>query len=563
MAYISNFITFELKLNSITYPLYIHFFNRRLHFKDLGVFVFFFISIIVLYGPGYQGMLIDDGVNAIQDLKQQGWQGLLTSYHFDSFYHVYYLVLFLLYKIFGLSPLGWFLFFGLCHSINAFLLFKLIRAITFSVIKRADLVALFSSLLFLWNPMAAENIVWAATAHYNISFMLLMGSSLLLIQNVVLHRSPSVWFYVLNLLALLSFELAFLFPFFFIALYFLLRKLGETNLPIIPFLLKAILPLFLFIVVYFVLLFFTKETLMPHAAQNTFYSMDASSILVKYIQNSLRLVLPTQFLPFKQREAAMLACNHIATALLIISAIISAILVAMYRKNQTAQWLFIFFLVSYLLFLAPFSTRALMYLFKYENIRYVYFASAFFYPILLLGAYFIHTRLLPWLFLVYSLGYFYLITQTVQDRRTSAIVYHRIVKDVPLPKKGEQLFLLNTPTYGSDWMLFWDLGRLPIALYCYRDLDTSIKIEQIISYNAISTKDSFEVKKVNDSCWNFRLLTNGSWLMRGSLGATSYSTNDYDCEVGEWGNVAIRFKQRLRSQQRLYYFDGRTYRELR
>ena len=77
------------------------------------VFFTCWLTTALVYYPAHNAMLIDDGVNAIQDIQQQGFKGLLHSYHFDSFYHGYYLILNVLYALFGLNATGWFFFFSL------------------------------------------------------------------------------------------------------------------------------------------------------------------------------------------------------------------------------------------------------------------------------------------------------------------------------------------------------------------------------------------------------------------------------------------------------------------
>lgn len=507
-------------------------------------------------------MLIDDGVNAIQDIQQQGFKGLLHSYHFDSFYHGYYLILNVLYALFGLNATGWFFFFSLMHALNCALLYKVIyRLLTTNRLSTHRLeISLFATLFFLLSPYNAETIVWAATTHYVVGLSILFYSMQWL-DSFLLKQSSSngyLLFLFLNVFALFTFELNFLSPFIYLLVYALYTSNKCTDIRFNTFVSRIVLPIVLAILIYLMLLYIDKGTLMLHNGKGATLLPPVQEIISQYGRHLSRLFSFSQYASIQWRERAYAACEH----WMIVSIVIVCMLTFFYywtrKKSIEASRLFLFFFVIGFIFILPFTRVYFVYIFKYENIRYTYFAAAFLFTGFVFFLFQIN-RLIRYIILtVYlSLCLFFTI-QTVHDKRESGIVYHRFIESFPATS-ATTIFLLNTPSFCNESYMFWDRSRLPIALSCYRHLDVSKQLEQVLFYNSISDKDTFKVKKINDSCWTFQLKADGSWLMNNYMGASDVENERFRCDVDEWGGYTLQFKKRLNDDEDIIYFNGQHF----
>jgi hypothetical protein len=530
----------------------------------VGWLVFFtcWLTTALVYYPAHDAMLIDDGVNAIQDIQQQGFSGLLHSYHFDSFYHGYYLILNVLYALFGLNATGWFFFFSLMHALNCALLYKVIyRLLTTNRLStHCSEISLFATLFFLLSPYNAENIVWAATTHYVVGLSILFYSMQWIDSFLLKHSSSNGYlvFLFLNVFALFTFELNFLSPFIYLLMYALYTRNKCTDIRFKTFVSRIILPIVLAILIYLMLLYIDKGTLMLHNGKGAILLPPVQEIIAQYGRHLIRLFSFSQYASIQWRERVYAACEHWMIVSLVIVCMLTFFYSLARKKSIEASRVFLFFFFIGFIFILPFTRVYFVYIFKYENIRYTYFAAAF----LLSGFVFFLfqiNRLIRYIILtVYlSLCLFFTI-QTVNDKRESGIVYHRFIESFPATS-ASKIFLLNTPSFCNESYMFWDRSRLPIALSCYRHLDVSNQLEQVLFYNSISDKDTFKVKKINDSCWTFQLKADGSWLMDNYMGASDVENERFRCDVDEWGGYKLQFKKRLNDNEDIIYFNGQHF----
>ncbi len=526
------------------------------------LFFTYWLITALLYYPAHDAMLIDDGVNAIQDIQKQGFKGLLHSYQFDSFYHGYYLILNILYALFGLNSTGWFFFFSLMHALNCTLLFKTVRRILNAnqLSIHSIEISIFSALFFLLSPYNAENIVWAATTHYVVGLSILLFS-LQWLDSFLLKQSTSkgyLIFLFLNVFALFTFELNFFSPFIYLLIYGLYAINNTTEIRFNKFVSRIVLPLVLGILIYLVLLYIDKGTIMLHDGKGARILPPVHEIISQYGRHLIRFFSFAQYAGIQWRERAYAACEHWMIVLPVILLILSVFYYKTRKSSIVASRVLFFFLFIGFFFILPFTRGYFVYIFKYENLRYSYFASAFLFTGFVFFLFQIN-RLLRYIFLIIYLSFFlFFVIQTVNDKRQSGIVYHRFIENFPATSSSK-IFLLNTPSFCNESYMFWDRSRLPIALSCYRHLDVSKQLEQVLFYNSISDKDTFEVKKINDSCWTFQLKADGSWLMNDYMGAGDFENERFICDVGEWGGYKLQFRKKPGADEDMIYFNGTNF----
>ena len=567
---ISVALSGSVACNGFTFQLCLPIMISIKHFliKDHSGKTFFFLAwliLILFYYPARNAMLIDDGINAIFDIQQQGSKGIVNSYGFDSFYHGYFIILNILYKLFNLNSTAWFLFFSAMHALNVTLLYKMLSRVLASngCAEQAQKIAFCAAFLFLLSPYSAENIVWAATAHYVVGLAILIFSMYWLdgfFKNEYSFKGY-LFFLFANVFYLLTFELSFLSPIVYVSLFSFYAINRSARISFQKFLLRLILPLGFSILLYFIFLYIHKGTFIPHNGKGSqlFSSLpETISQLGKYF---LKLFSFVHFADVRHRDLFYSACEKWYLVLIVLCLIFSLMFYIVKRKNGSLPAM-ILFIAFGILFLIPFTRTYFAFVFKYENLRYLYFASAFLFSSFVYFLFHLHAYIRYPILVVFAGLSVYFMIQTVNDKQQSANVYHRFIQHFPDVTK-KKVYLLNTPTWCNESYMFWDRSRLPIALFCYRGMETSGRLEQILFYNSMSDKDTFSVKRVDDSSWSFQLTANGSWLMNEYMGAASYENNTYRCEVGEWGSFMLRFKRRLYENEAVYYFNGSRFVKLR
>lgn len=507
-------------------------------------------------------MLIDDGLNAFETFID-GKYAWFSNYNYDSYYYIYFFLLRCFYELFGMHHLPWFLLFSFLQALNVSVYFYF-SLLFFQKIawqkKQSLLAAMATSLLFLFSPYNSENIIWAATLHYNISFLCLF---ICLIQLFLYANKVQEWtkhlffFYITFIISLFTFELSLFYPFIFIALVFLLKRTLATQLKK-TMLYFSIIPL-LFSIAYIFFLYYQKHTWVPHAQQSLLQHFRLIHTVEVGIQHWLKIIFGIHFLSFPWRDAFyQYSISPVGIGIFFFLLLVIFLLV--YKKNKKIFPYFIFILFASAICTAPFALRSFSTLFRYENMRYSYFSSAFLFLAITFFIFLLKKEIRYFILLLYLVFFLYTDVITINDKIKSGQVFENVIQHFPRIEKDTKYYLLNIPSYASETYLFWSDNRLAIALKCFtkKQFDYN-NIIPIMNYCSQGIHDSFKVKKINDSSYEFRLLSPGAWLMKGYLGALSYENEKYRCEIGEWGNYQLTFKKNLEANEKLYYFNGKTF----
>jgi hypothetical protein len=62
----------------------------------------------------------------------------------------------------------------------------------------------------------------------------------------------------------------------------------------------------------------------------------------------------------------------------------------------------------------------------------------------------------------------------------------------------------------------------------------SQRVTQIIAYNMEHNSDSINVEKISESEIKISFAQYGNWWWQKSVGASSFSTDEYEVRIGEW-----------------------------
>lgn len=535
-------------------------FIQHKHFKWIYLIACFAL-LFGIYYSGHEAMLIDDGISGIWEIKMEGLPGYWKSYGFENFYYGHYAIVAALYFLFGLNSLGWFLFFIAMHALNASLIFvvckKLFSNITATT--EASIMAIFNSLLFLLSPYQSENIIWAATSHYNITLFILLLSIYCLMHKIEGKKTFSIFFlHLLFAIALLTLEISFLFPLVMFSLYMLFIFFKKNKLSYKDYGLKIVLPQFLLVMIYCAFHKYLFHTWIPHdrASNETIFSL--AHAITTLSQQMLKLFGFVHFLDFAKRENIYLSLLHWKKVLMVLILLFAMVSFFLYKKQKEKFYVGLFLVFAALLMYAPFMRLYFMYIARIENDRYNYFASVFLFPLFVFLIFQLH-KFIRYIVLFLYLGAFVVcLFPVISARKHSARLHQQYLKQLPIGHSVGKLYLLNVPASCKDTYLFRAEGRLGIAYQTIYAQDIFKRVEQVAWYNAQGENDLFEVKKINDSSFHMQIKTNGSWWMQESMGAVNRETDEYSFELDAWGGYLITFKKPLNKEDQVaYYSEGK------
>ena len=521
--------------------------------------------VFIMYYPSHGAMLIDDGISGLWEMQQQGLKGFLNSYGTDGLYYGHYIILGLIYAVFGLNPLGWFIVFAVWHAFNTLLLFQTMKKLlhSFELEENVVWVALCSAVLFLVSPYHAENILWAATSHYAFAMsVLLISLQAVLDYSQRGHFAMPLWVYILLFaLSLFTLEISFLFPLIIFMLFVMLAIIGNSYLTIKDYLLKILLPQIVLVIGYLGLYKLRSGRWLPHDRAGVDVEFSLQHMVTTLIQQLMKLFGFIHQFDYNLRDKVYGYALHWKVSAGVLVIMILVLLVWLFVKNRRLFFAGVFTLLSGLLLYAPFVRVYFVYLMRFENDRYTYFASAFLLAFFVVVLFSFHKVVRGIFFIGFAALSVYFIFPAVKSKAESGKLHATFLQKLPDNITGD-IYIMNVPVYCQESYMFRSKDRFPIAYQAHYGRNLFSKLKPILWYNAMTAKDTFIANKINDSVFDFGLKTNGSWLWYEREGASSYETDDYKVNIGEWGNYTLVMKHPLRKEDAMLWFDGTRFKNL-
>jgi hypothetical protein len=524
-----------------------------------GLCVFYFLFIFLFYYSGHTAILMDDATLAIYELKNAGIKGFMNSYNTDAFYYGHYAVIALFYFLFGMKPLGWFFMFSILHAANSTLLYcfiKKVLSVSFEE-EKSNMISFFTSILFLVSCYQSENILWAATSHYAICLCIFLMLSIALCNFFKQDEIPIAWTFGVFSFSLLTLEISFLFPTFFLFLFLFFKIQQKPIISFSVFFKRILFPQCLIMIVYCVFHFLKWNRFLP-ASHSGESNMDLKPQLVYLMQSTIKLFAFASYVKSSIREKTYLFCAS-NWGLLLFTLLFIITIGYIFSTRKPSRYPILLFLVGYLLLFLPFTRGYFVTIFRLENDRYCYFPSLFFFPILCLILNEFFQKIVLCFVLCFCSLSIYFSYQNMMARQASGKLNSMYLSNFNIATDSVT-YLLNIPVSCKDAYMYRGKDRLMQALFCKygKHIDTS-SLVGIAWYNAQSDTDSFKVKKTSDSSWQIQLTADGSWWWFESSGATDYETDTYNFKVKEWGAYEIRFKRKLKQNERILLFQRNAF----
>ena len=523
----------------------------------------FWLCTILLYNTGHRSLLVDDALQGIWYMKYMGLKEFRDSFGYSGFYYGHFVVFKLIYSICGIDTLRWFLVFSFMHALNSMLLFsfcdQLYRGLDVRPKSSAGL-AFSGALLFLVSPYHSENILWGATSHYFVTLFLLLwiGKGILNYFTGVVTPLRLILLHLAFAFALVTLEISFLFPVIFYLLFLLFLWNRKTEIRHRSYILQIVLPQLGLIALYFLCLKLKYGYWIPYGREGKDVAVAFSYMITTLTQHLMKLWGFIHFTNYSTRSLIYGWALQWGWSLLFLLTLFSGTSLWLVKKSKQRLSVFWFFLFTGLILYAPFIRMYFMYLFRLEGNRYSYFSSAFLMPalIIIFSVFSIRIRIVL-TGLAIGLSLFF-IFPTVHSYRKAARLHSKFLNQFPDMLKG-RIFLLNVPYNCSDAYVFRETPRLTMALNLYKNGEWNNKVTIIAWYNAQTVSDAFAAARISENTYVIQQKTPGSWWMYEHLGATNYENDLYRFETGEGNSCTITFKQTLKPDDAVLFFNGKRF----
>lgn len=509
--------------------------NRK---KFLLLFLFYFVVVFVFYFPAQNAKFVNDTFYYLYEIETSGWKGILWSYHMIFLWHLPSLAYCILYKLFGLHWLGWHIVFCLIHSLNALLLFILLRRILQTNTIR---IAFIASFLFLLSPFQTEVVAWGGALHYLLILLFLLAGFIALLKYYDTNKVKYILYYHLLFACSLScFEQAFLYPFMY----------GLFTLLILPAIVNRkpakVLGLFLtrffsvnviFIAGYFILTKIIFGTWIAHYGAARHINISFKLLYGCFVNYNWKFLFFYRYLPLVSRQylkqAAIVDYTWITfTVLLFLSAFI--FLKKKYYATINGKR-FLFLCACYFLMLIPVLNLDQSFVFEIQSDRYGYIASAFFYPLLAFLVYRIFNRTV---FALFATGEIIicatLLINSVHLWHRSGDVAFSLLKSYPLTS-SQHAYILNLPDNYNGAYVFRNGFSEGLSLFHHSNFRPLVI--QVASVNIYSKQNETETKKLNDSTYVIRSTVAGKWYYYTGRGSYDYKKENYDVDFDDWNSA--------------------------
>jgi hypothetical protein len=506
---------------------------------------------------------VDDAIQGIWYMKFMGLREFRESFGYSGFYYGHFLIFKLIYSICGIDTLRWFLVFSFMHAINTLLLStffdKLLRALDFPRVTSGR-IALSASLLFLLSPYHSENIIWGATSHYFFTFFLL----LMICHGCIKYlqgfstKAGLVFMHLTFAFALVTLEISFLFPVVLGMLFLLFYINNKTNVPLRSYFLKLLLPQIALIVLYFLCLKWKFGYWIPYGREGKDAIVPLSYMITTLAQHLMKLFGFIHFTAYTTRASVYELAVHWKESLAVLLLLFAVLSFRFWKQSKAHMRVFWFFAMTGIIFFAPFIRVYFMYLFPIENNRYSYFASAFLLPAFTLFLYSFPSKIRNVVYVIVVGLFLYFIVPTVKSYQQAARLHSKYLNQFPDTITG-RMFILNVPYNCSNAYVFREAPRLTMALQILRQKDFENRLHPVAWYNAQTVSDAFAAARISENTYVIQQKTPGSWWMYEHLGATNYENDLYRFETGEGNSCTITFKQALKPDDAVLFFNGKRF----
>ncbi len=455
------------------------------------------------------------------------------------------------------------------HALNAFLSYKLFSQLLRPVTSRHfQSASFFGSVAFLLSPYQTEAVVWTACVHYLVTTGLLLSSWLLMLK--YFHNPRPIFvlpFYLLFLLSLFALEIALAFPLMlFIFMLFWPSAVFKTQSRARA-LAAFVLPLLFLTAVYFLLNKLLLGSWVGHYGASTHLNFSPALLASNFNKYVAKYLAFAQFFPYGTRRKIYSLLENNWIALLSFIFYLAAVLgfLSYQSKIRPDRKATIILFGLFALALSPVINLFFTDVILIEGDRMGYFASAFFYPCVILFLFSYLPKLKYILTASFILLNAYFLTSNTASWEQVAKVSSSLIEKFKW-QNASHVYILNIPdNYNVAYIFrsFDGYSALSEHLLLRRNIDVRGKITEVVNYNMATPADSVKVVAETKQKIRLEFAQWGNWFWRNGIGATSYRNEDFQFTPDEWGHSYTLTFDSVPSEGTVFIYQcGDEWREL-
>jgi hypothetical protein len=515
---------------------------------------FLIFSLIVFWNTKDYGF-VTDYLGWLIRYKEGGWKDILTCFGYPGLHQFFHFINYSLYKITNANIQAMGIIFICTHATVGYVSYRVFRLLLEQFdLEKSGIFALITGVLTTLSPYCVETITWDACYHY----MLCTGLTLLSLKYLIdWQRRPTASLLFLHLvffvLALLTIELALVAPGIFVIYSTIIGLHNSTYKATVKRGLQLIAIYLLIIALYFILTKLTIGAWIGHygAAQHLVFT--PTLILGTLLKYLVKFSFWAHFWAFNPRQWVYGLFNNILIILPIILSIIGLI-IYQFRSNNRSNWITVGSLICFAIALLPVLNLFFITVVPYENDRYSYYASPYFYLFitLALSRYFKNNWAIP--VLVFLAINCYFLREMIGTARQAGNVSNGLTKSFRWENE-ENVVLLCVPENMKGAYLFRDYSTNGItmreSLEWIGKKNFKGTFTNISQFNLTSDRDSVTVQVLGPNKLQVNIASWGTWFWYKGNGLSAYETDDFKITPGEL-NFQLEIKDTTKQRTYLY-----------
>ncbi len=537
--------------------------EEKPHKHYLLIFLSCWLVTFVIYLPTARAGMVGDFPYWLDNVRSQSFTDYILNRHtaLRSLYFFTQFTTWAFYKLFGIAPWAWHLFFITLHSVNCLLLYIFFKKLfADGSVAHANGITLAGVALFALCPHIAEVIVWEPAYHFLLAPLFIYSVLILLQRYMHTHNSKhALLAAVLFFVSSFSLEQFYLTPvfIFLVATYYKMQR--QTPLKAYTkTLLLFLLPSIIILAVHFILLNHFYGVWVSHYGHLSFNDFFIFlSIPLKYVYHILFF---GRFFPLAFRTSVYALCMNRNFALLLYGATALLFFIAFRNKNSGMPKLFLLLLSMLFCSMAILSPLDFPNLFLSLYDRYTYLSAGMvFVSLSLVVNRVANVYLRNLLLLAYGCVALKATLKVNRNWTHSEVIIDSLMNK--LPAAGDKtILLLNLPAYlnGVPMIDAQEPSRFKLMRNTITTRKLNNKVYDCVAFNMTSENDGAHVNVVSDSTMIVTLNQWGTWWFYAMVGAQSYTTADYSLQLKDpvhWYELTLKHK--ASDYLILYLSDGK------
>ncbi len=524
-----------------------------------------------LYLPAAKAGFVADFTGWLEEVRRCSFLDFVnrTGFHGRSLYQFTQACTWLIYQALGVNAWGWHLVFITLHVMNCALVYRLLQhLLRFFGVQGAKSLPYMGLVLWSISPYLSETIVWEPSFHYLLGLLLLLS----VLNCVGRYVSTGKNRYMLlggiiYLFSCFSIEIFYITPWLVLAWVVvggpMFARPGTSRRIMLGFFVPQVLMFVGHLLLYRAVYGGWVAHIADDVAKDALFSGMGKPI--KYLLN---LAFLARFLPEHIRFKVYAFCDN-GIVIAVCYGLLAAMAFGLVRRmrhlanpTRLALLLGLWTLFCLALLVPLWFDRDLYVVYD----RYVYFAAAFFYPLLALGLASCPKKI-RCLVLVVFIGVNLRFTVLVSRYwGKSERVVAGLLDSLP-PDDGRIVLLLNLPQClnGVPMIGAENEGEFKLMHDLLRPRSKSGKVYDVLAYNMMTPQDGAHVKVLNDSTLVVTLNQWGSWWWFAGRGAVAYENDCYKVELlehGDTGGAYILTLKRPSEQFEVLFQEGAAWKEV-